>query len=66
MPPFTVIDIQVVTSASVQKMAWRMNGPQGILVQKMVDFFYDVGSPESEIDRLNDVGGFIQPIIIGL
>jgi len=31
----------------------------------MVDFFWNVGAPESEIDRLNDVGALINPIKIG-
>lgn len=31
----------------------------------MVDFFWNVGAPESEIDRLNDVGALINPFKIG-
>lgn len=31
----------------------------------MVDFFWNVGAPETEIDRLNDVGAMINPIQIG-
>jgi len=31
----------------------------------MVDFFWNVGAPESEIDRLNDVGALINPMKIG-
>jgi len=31
----------------------------------MVDFFWNVGAPESEIDRLNDVGALINPVKIG-
>ena len=31
----------------------------------MVDFFWNVGAPESEIDRLNDVGALINPAKIG-
>jgi len=30
----------------------------------MVDFFWNVGAPESEIDRLNDVGALINPVKI--
>jgi hypothetical protein len=30
-----------------------------------VDFFWNVGAPESEIDRLNDVGSLINPVYIG-
>jgi len=31
----------------------------------MVDFFWNVGAPETEIDRLNDVGALINPVKIG-
>jgi len=31
----------------------------------MVDFFWNVGAPESEIDRLNDFGALVNPISIG-
>ena len=31
----------------------------------MVDFFYIVGAPESEIDRLNDIGALLNPKTIG-
>ena len=31
----------------------------------MVDFFWNVGAPESEIDRLNDIGALINPVKIG-
>jgi len=31
----------------------------------MVAFFWNVGAPESEIDRLNDVGALINPVRIG-
>lgn len=30
-----------------------------------VDFFWNVGAPETEIDRLNDVGSLINPLAIG-
>ena len=33
--------------------------------QKMVDFFWNVGAPESEIDMLNEVGAAINPGKIG-
>jgi hypothetical protein len=50
----------------MSKMTWRMAGPQAVFVQKVFDFFWDVGAPESEIDRLNNIGGFIKPAIIGM
>jgi len=59
------IDFTVATSADMQKLTWRTSGPQNIFIQKMVDFFWNVGAPESEIDRLNDVGALINPIRIG-
>lgn len=59
------IEFHVAASADMQKLTWRTNGPQNIFIQKMVDFFWNVGAPESEIDRLNDVGALINPIRIG-
>ncbi len=59
------IDFTVSTSANMQKLTWRCGGPQNIFIQKMVDFFWNVGAPESEIDRLNDVGALINPYKIG-
>lgn len=59
------IDYHVSTSANMQKLTWRTAGPQNIFIQKMVDFFWNVGAPESEIDRLNDVGALINPVKIG-
>lgn len=59
------IEYHVSTSANMQKLTWRTAGPQNIFIQKMVDFFWNVGAPESEIDRLNDVGALINPIKIG-
>ncbi len=45
------IEFHVVTSASMQKLTWRTAGPQNIFIQRMVDFFWNVGAPETEIDR---------------
>jgi len=59
------IDFHVATSADMQKLQWRTCGPQNVFIQKMVDFFWNVGAPESEIDRLNDVGALINPVKIG-
>jgi len=59
------IDFTVAASADMQKLTWRTSGPQNIFIQKMVDFFWNVGAPESEIDRLNDVGALINPVRIG-
>jgi len=63
--PGMSIDFYVATSADMQKLTWRTSGPQNIFIQKMVDFFWNVGAPESEIDRLNDVGALINPVKIG-
>lgn len=61
----SVVQYEVSTSADMQKITWRANGPQNVIIQKMVDFFWNVGAPESEIDRLNDVGAVINPSNIG-
>lgn len=53
------------TSASREKLTWRACGPQNAFIQKMVDFFWNVGAPETEIDKLNDVGALINPSKIG-
>lgn len=65
LQPGMAIEYHVSTSANMQKLTWRTAGPQNIFIQKMVDFFWNVGAPESEIDRLNDVGALINPIKIG-
>jgi len=65
LTPVTCIDFTVATSADMQKLTWRTSGPQNIFIQRMVDFFWNVGAPESEIDRLNDVGALINPVRIG-
>lgn len=71
VPPYSdlqtghTIEFQVAASADMQKLTWRTAGPQNIFIQKMVDFFWNVGAPESEIDRLNDVGALINPVKIG-
>jgi len=59
------VDFQVAASADLQKLTWRSAGPQNVFIQKMVDFFWNVGAPESEIDRLNEIGGTINPVRIG-
>eukprot|EP01133_Synstelium_polycarpum_P008145 gene8145-9561_t len=61
----TSIEFHVATSIDMQKLTWRTAGPQNIFIQKMVDFFWNVGAPETEIDRLNDVGALINPVKIG-
>jgi len=59
------IEFHVSISANMQKLNWRTAGPQHIFIQKMVDFFWGVGAPESEIDKLNDIGAVINPVRIG-
>ncbi|KAH3756202.1 hypothetical protein Pelo_11981 [Pelomyxa schiedti] len=59
------IDFLISVSAEMEKLTWRTCGPQNLFIQKMVDFFWNVGAPESEIDKLNDVGALINPIKIG-
>jgi hypothetical protein len=59
------ITFEVSVSADMEKLSWRSSGPQNLFIQKMVDFFWNVGAPESEIDRLNDIGAQINPSSIG-
>eukprot|EP01089_Gocevia_fonbrunei_P015680 TRINITY_DN464_c0_g1_i1.p1 TRINITY_DN464_c0_g1~~TRINITY_DN464_c0_g1_i1.p1 ORF type:complete len:473 (-),score=108.04 TRINITY_DN464_c0_g1_i1:100-1518(-) len=59
------IEFEVSTSLSMEKLKWRTCGPQNMFIQRMVDFFFDVGASESEIDRLNNVGALIEPSKIG-
>jgi len=59
------LEFQLSVSAAIQKLTWRAAGPQNAFIQKMVDFFWNVGAPESEIDKLNDVGALINPTKIG-
>ncbi|BFU19850.1 hypothetical protein conserved domain containing [Entamoeba histolytica] len=60
-----VAKLTLCVSADTNKLSWRVDGPQGALIQKMVDFFWNVGAPEVEIDRLNDLGAEINPFFIG-
>mmetsp|Transcript_7181 Transcript_7181/g.10843 ORF Transcript_7181/g.10843 Transcript_7181/m.10843 type:complete len:437 (-) Transcript_7181:69-1379(-) len=55
----------VQVSPTLEKLTWRIAGPQSVIIQRMVDFFWTVGAPESEIDRLNSVGSTINPSKIG-
>jgi len=59
------VTFEVSVSADMDKLSWRSSGPQNLFIQKMVDFFWNVGAPESEIDRLNDIGALINPSSIG-
>lgn len=64
--PFTLdSEYYFSTSACGHKVSWRAQGPQNAYIQKMVDFFWNVGSPESQIDRLGDIGAVINPCRIG-
>jgi hypothetical protein len=61
----SVIDYTLVVSCDIQELSWRACGPQNIFIQTMVDFFWNVGAPETEIDRLNDFGALVNPTSIG-
>eukprot|EP01119_Soliformovum_irregulare_P007017 TRINITY_DN19424_c0_g1_i1.p1 TRINITY_DN19424_c0_g1~~TRINITY_DN19424_c0_g1_i1.p1 ORF type:complete len:472 (-),score=156.82 TRINITY_DN19424_c0_g1_i1:100-1515(-) len=65
LTPGASIDFHVAASADLTKLTWRTSGPQSVFIQRMVDFFWNVGAPETEIDRLNDVGALINPNRIG-
>jgi hypothetical protein len=63
--PNALPNYQLVMSCDGGELSWRSFGPQNIFIQKMVDFFWNVGAPESEIDRLNDFGALVNPVSIG-
>jgi len=66
MPPATEeIEFEVSSSLSTEKLGWRSSGAQNVFIQRMVDFFFDVGASESEIDRLNTLGALMEPSRIG-
>uniref|UniRef100_A0A6B2L4B5 PH domain-containing protein n=1 Tax=Arcella intermedia TaxID=1963864 RepID=A0A6B2L4B5_9EUKA len=59
------VSVTLVMNSDMSQLSWRVYGPQNVLIQEMVDFFWNVGAPEQEIDRLNEVGGLINPLTIG-
>jgi len=61
----TEVYAMIVATADMSQLSWRVFGPQHALIQEMVDFFWNVGAPESEIDRLNNIGSIINPLVIG-
>jgi len=61
----TEVYAMIVATADMSQLSWRVFGPQHALIQEMVDFFWNVGAPESEIDRLNSIGSIINPLTIG-
>jgi len=60
-----LIKFELAVSPLMDKLSWRCCGPQNFFIQRMVDFFWNVGAPESEIDHLNNVGADINPTVIG-
>jgi len=65
--PGTATDLTLTlsTTPDMSELTWRVIGPQQALIQEMVDFFWNVGAPDEEIDRLNNIGGVINPAFIG-
>lgn len=57
----SAIEFIIETSATMEKVRWRTDGPQNLFIQDMVDFFHGVGGPAKEIDRLNELGEKINP-----
>jgi len=55
----------VSVAADMKKLSWWASGNQTLMIARMVDFYWNVGSPESEIDKLNDIGAALNPAIIG-
>lgn len=60
-----IIEYCMSTSSDMLRQSWRSNSPQNIAINKMIDFFWNVGTPENEIERLNDIGSLINPVVIG-
>jgi hypothetical protein len=66
VPPDAQVSFDLtVSTSSLDDAMWRVVGPQSGLIQKMVDFFWNVGAPEEEIDKLNDIGALLNPAEIG-
>jgi len=71
MPKFSELDptksmvFSVATSADMENATWRISGPQSLFAPKIVSFFYNMGSPMTEVDRMNDVGALINPRNVG-
>jgi len=61
----TELQLSLSTTPDMSELTWRVIGPQQSLIQEMVDFFWNVGAPDEEIDRLNTIGGVINPAYIG-
>jgi len=64
-PTATDLALSLATTPDMSELTWRVIGPQQALIQEMVDFFWNVGAPDEEIDRLNNIGGVINPAYIG-
>eukprot|EP01103_Thecamoeba_quadrilineata_P007364 TRINITY_DN17251_c0_g1_i1.p1 TRINITY_DN17251_c0_g1~~TRINITY_DN17251_c0_g1_i1.p1 ORF type:complete len:346 (+),score=40.30 TRINITY_DN17251_c0_g1_i1:110-1147(+) len=65
LSPNDSIDFRFYTTADMKKISWRASGPQSFFIQSIVDFFWSVGTPGVEIDRLNDIGSLLHPSRIG-
>lgn len=63
--PSSDLTLSLSTTPDMSELTWRVTGPQQVLIQDMVDFFWNVGAPDEEIDRLNNIGGVINPAVIG-
>jgi len=59
------LTLSLSTTPDMSELTWRVTGPQQVLIQEMVDFFWNVGAPDEEIDKLNNIGGVINPPVIG-
>eukprot|EP01130_Rhizamoeba_saxonica_P006002 TRINITY_DN2377_c0_g1_i2.p1 TRINITY_DN2377_c0_g1~~TRINITY_DN2377_c0_g1_i2.p1 ORF type:complete len:399 (-),score=110.30 TRINITY_DN2377_c0_g1_i2:28-1224(-) len=65
LSPMDTISYTICASADMDRISWRISGSQNRFIQKMVDFFWNVGAPEDEIGRLNSVGASVNPVEIG-
>lgn len=60
-----VYAFEISITLDLNQTSWRCLGPQQAMIQNMVDFFWNVGAPDTEIDKLNDIGTLINPRDIG-
>lgn len=65
LPAGEELRFRVLVSASVGLSEWSMDGPQATVVQRMVDFFWSVGSPQQQIELLNNTGIGLNPARLG-
>jgi len=56
---------RTVANATFSFAEWCVSGPQTAVVQRVVDFFWAVGAPSTQIEFLNNVGTALNPERLG-